>query len=635
MDKNSIIGLVLITGIMLGWIFMSQPSKEELALQKRTRDSMELVQREEAIKQKQLDTKAQLDNSSKQIITNDSASLSVSEINNFDSVKNVQLQQKYGTFANAAEGAKSELVLENELLKATVSTHGGRLTGVVLKKYKTSSGKPLVLFSEDSTVQVLEFNTSNSHLFSTNDFYFTPQDGSVKVVGKDSSSLRLRLFSNDKTKYIEYVYSLKGNSYLIHYKVNFVGMSDVVAANASDLNLRWSMKTPAQEKDPETERTASTIYFKYMDDEVDYIGLGKDEKKVLEGKVEWIGFKQQFFTSVLLAEKGFEKPTDVETMGNVNSISHIKTFNANLSIPYSHQPSEGFDMQFYFGPNHYQTLKSYGHNLEQQINLGWSIFAYVNKWIVIPTFNFLSKFNLNYGIIILLLTIFIKLLLFPIAYKTYLSSAKMRVLKPEIDEINKKFGKDDPMKKQQATMALYRQAGVNPLAGCIPVLLQLPILAALFSFFPSAIELRQQSFLWANDLSTYDSILDLAFKIPFYGDHVSLFTLLMTVSTILYTYSNSQLMGSSEQMPGMKFMMYAMPIIFLGVFNNYSAGLSYYYFLANMITFGQTYLMRMFVDEKALHAKIQENRKKPIKQSSFQKRLEDMAKQRQQQVRKK
>ncbi|MBL7893637.1 MAG: membrane protein insertase YidC [Bacteroidia bacterium] len=637
MDRNSIIGLVLITGIMLGWMLMSQPSKEELERQKKLRDSLELVQSKEEARQKEPAAKADSGNDSVKAAATGTISMAAGDSAgiNSDSLEALQIKQRYGVFASASKGEKKELTIENELLKATVSTHGGYVTSVVLKEYKTSAGKPLVLFTEDSTIQALEFNTSNSHLFSTNDFYFTPETKPVIVSGQDSGSLVLRLYSDDKSKYIEYVYGLKGNSYILKYNVNFKGMNDVVATNASEVNLKWSMKTPSQEKDHETQRNASTIYFKYLDDEVDYINQAKDEKKSLEAKIEWVGFKQQFFTSVLMADKGFEKPTDIETLGDPSSTTRIKTFTADLSIPFNHMPVEGFDMQFYFGPNHYKTLKSYGHDLEKQIYLGWSIFAFVNKWIVIPTFNFLNQFNLNYGIIILLLTIFIKIILFPIAYKTYLSSAKMRILKPEIDEINKKFGTDDPMKKQQATMTLYKQAGVNPLAGCIPVLLQLPILAALFSFFPSAIELRQQSFLWAADLSTYDSIYDLAFKIPFYGDHVSLFTLLMTVSTILYTYSNSQLMGSTEQMPGMKFMMYAMPVIFLGVFNNYSAGLSYYYFLANMITFGQTYVMRKFVDEKALHAKIQENKRKPVKQSSFQKRLEEMAKQRQQQVRKK
>jgi len=616
---------------MLGWMLMSAPSKEEIAHQQKLRDSIELVQRQEEVKQKTLDAvKAGQNNT--QVNSNDDT---VANTLSSDSVYNFQRQQKYGFFSVASQGTNEQLTIENEFLKATISTLGGQVSSVVLKQYKTYDGKPLVLFTPDSTIQNIIFNTSNSHLFSTGDFYFSPQGPSVSVSNDKSGILALRLYSNDKKKYIEYVYSLKSNSYLLDYKVNFVGMKDEVAANISEVNMKWGMKSPIQEKSIDAQRTASTIYFKYLDDEVDYTSQGKDEKKSLEGKVEWVGFKQQFFTSVIMAEKGFEKPTDVEILNAPESANYIKTFTADLSIPFSHQPQESFAMQFYFGPNHYNTLKSYGHDLEKHVYLGWKIFAYVNKIIVIPTFHFLGKFNMNYGIIILILTLFIKLILFPIAYKTHISSAKMRILKPEIDELNKKYGKDDPMKKQQATMTLYKQAGVNPLAGCIPVLLQLPILAALFSFFPSAIELRQESFLWATDLSTYDSIYDFGFKIPFYGDHVSLFTLLMTVSTILYTYSNSQLMGSNDQMPGMKVMMYAMPIIFLGVFNNYSAGLSYYYFLANMITFGQTFVMRKFIDEDALHAKIQENKKKPAKQSSFQKRLEAMAKQRQQQTKKK
>jgi YidC/Oxa1 family membrane protein insertase len=287
----------------------------------------------------------------------------------------------------------------------------------------------------------------------------------------------------------------------------------------------------------------------------------------------------------------------------------------------------------YFGPNHYKTLKKYDIGLERQINLGWKIFGWLNRFLVIPIFNFLNGFNLNYGIIILILTIILKLLLLPIAYRTVLSSAKMRVLKPEIDELNAKYKDEDPMKKQQATMALYKKAGVNPMAGCIPVLLQMPILIALFNFFPASIELRQQPFLWATDLSTYDSVYNFGFSVPWYGDHVSLFALLMTGSTLLYTWSNSQLMGTQNQMPGMKWMMYLMPIVFLGFLNNYSAGLSWYYFLANMITFGQTWIMQKFViDHDKLHAQIQENKKKPVTVSKFQQRLEQMTKERQQQL---
>jgi len=289
-------------------------------------------------------------------------------------------------------------------------------------------------------------------------------------------------------------------------------------------------------------------------------------------------------------------------------------------------------MHFYFGPNHFNTLKAHDLKLEEQIPLGWAIFGWINRFIVIPVFNYLDARNLSYGLIILILTVMLKLVLFPIAFKTYVSQARMRVLKPDVEELNKKFPKkEDAMKKQQATMALYKKAGVNPMAGCVPMLLQFPFLIAMFRFFPSSFELRQEGFLWADDLSSYDSILDLPFTIPWYGDHVSLFTLLMAGSTIIYTRMNSQMMNTgAQQMPGMKTMLYIMPVMLLFIFNSFASGLSYYYFLANVITFGQMYAFRFMIDEEKIHKKIEENKKKPVKKSSFQKRLEDMAKKQQQ-----
>jgi YidC/Oxa1 family membrane protein insertase len=285
--------------------------------------------------------------------------------------------------------------------------------------------------------------------------------------------------------------------------------------------------------------------------------------------------------------------------------------------------------KFYFGPNHYSTMKGYDLGLEQMIPLGWGIFGWVNKYLVIPVFNLLGGTGWSYGIIILILTLLLKLVLAPFTYKSYLSQAKMKVLKPEIEELNQKFeGKDDPMAKQQATMALYSKAGVNPMGGCLPMLLQMPILIAMFRFFPASIELRQESFLWAEDLSSYDSILALPFEIPFYGAHVSLFTILMTISTLIYTHKNMSMSAGNPQMEQMKWMMYLMPFTMLFWFNSYASGLSYYYFLANMVSFGQTALFQRFVDEDKLHKQIQENKKKPVKKSGFQKRLEDMAKQR-------
>ena len=419
----------------------------------------------------------------------------------------------------------------------------------------------------------------------------------------------------------------------MEFQLNTVGLQDIIPAKSSSLTFNWMMKTPMLEQNHETQAAASAIYFKYLNENVDKISESSDEKKPIESKVKWIGFKQQFFTAVIIADNAFDKPTEIESATLLGSGKYVKKYSAAINIPYAHQENEKFGMKLYFGPNEFKTLKNYDLDLEKQINLGWKIFGWLNRLLTIPVFNFLNGFDLNFGINILVLTIILKLLLLPIAYKTVLSSAKMRVLKPEIDELNEKHKDDEPMKKQQAVMALYKQAGVNPMAGCIPVLLQMPILIALFSFFPASIELRQQGFLWAHDLSTYDSVYNFGFSVPWYGDHVSLFALLMTASTLLYTWSNSQLMGTSNQMPGMKWMMYLMPILFLGFLNNYSAGLSWYYFLANMITFGQTWIIqKLVIDSDALHAQIQENKKKPKKISKFQEKLEQMTKERQQQI---
>jgi YidC/Oxa1 family membrane protein insertase len=620
MDKNSIIGLLAIGGILIGWLYFSQPSKEELAKQRQLQDS--IAQFEQKKIDNELSTKAK---NTKEIPV---LSAEVS-----DSLANYKKKLEYGDFSDATTGNNQPVVIENDLLKATILPKGGRIASIELKSYKRFDGTPLILFDADSSAQNIAF-TAFSKQFSTDLFYFKTDGESFKVSGTQSKSISFRLYAGNPAKYIEYVYTLKGDDYMLDYRVNLIGMQDVIAPGANELTFNWQMKIPSQEQNLENQERGSSIFYKYTNGDIDNISETSEEKLALEEPVKWIGFKQQFFTSVIIADNvPFNVNSAIETAFQRSSKKYVKNYSAALSLPYTHQKTEGYSMRLYFGPNHYQTLKKYDLGLERQIHLGWKIFGWLNRFLVIPIFNFLDGFHLNYGIIILILTIILKLLLLPIAYRTVLSSAKMRVLKPEIDELNEKYKDADPMKKQQATMALYKQAGVNPMAGCIPVLLQMPILIALFNFFPASIELRQQPFLWAHDLSTYDSVYDFGFNIYWYGDHVSLFALLMTGSTLLYTWSNSQLMGTSNQMPGMKWMMYLMPIIFLGFLNNYSAGLSWYYFLANMITFLQTWIMQKFViNHEALHQKIQENKKKPVKVSKFQQRLEQMTKERQQQL---
>lgn len=637
-DRYSYIGLFLIGAILFGWMYFNKPSQKELARQKAQHDSIARVDSMKKLERAKATampgtpaTKAAAAASS--VPLTDSA-------RRVDSVANInKAKTDYGIFYPALHGDTAYTSIENDLLKLRILNRGGKIASVTLKNYKTSTGKPLVLFMPDSTKFGLILN-AYSRFISTDSLYFSPRDITY-ASNADSGSVTMRLNTSDPNKYLEYIYTIKKGSYMVGCTLHSVGLNDVLAPNSPSITLQWAMNTPTQEANIQNQQRTSTIYYKFTGDEVDYISPMKDEKKALPTDVRWVSFKQQFFSSIIIANSSFSSP-EVHTAKD-GAPGKVKSYAALLSIPYEHKANESFGMRFFFGPNNYKMLKRYSTagggdlQLERQINLGWGIFGWVNRFLVIQIFDFLSRFNLNYGLVILILTICIKALLFPIAFRTYKSSAKMRLLKPETDELNKKFPKkEDAMKKQQALMALYKKAGVSPMAGCLPMLLQLPILYALFSFFPASIELRQKSFLWAHDLSTYDTAIQFHhFKLPFLGDHISMFALLMTGSQYLYLTVNQQMMASpgADQMKGMKWMMYIMPIIFLGVLNNYSSGLSYYYFLANLITFGQTYLARLFINEDDLHRKMQENKAKVVKPSKFQQRLETMMKEQQQRAR--
>ncbi|MDF2448943.1 MAG: hypothetical protein K0R26_1447 [Bacteroidota bacterium] len=624
MDKKSLIGLGLIAAILIGWLAMTGPTKEQIARNKQIRDSIELATKVELVKE---EAKA----AAKKIasIADSAANPMVS-----DSLKQLENVSLYKDFAVSAKGKSEVVTLENENIKVFISTKGARVEKVILKNYKRyAHTQPLILFDKDSTSQFLEFNAyANNMRLTTDSFYFKPSSVAEVSKGSASKSIVFKLETSNPNAYIEFIYTLKGSEYLLDYDVNFVGMQNIISARDKKVTLHWSQALPSQEKHIEKEREAATVYYNEVNEGVDYINARKNEEKIFaENNLKWICFKQQFFNSTLIADTEFLKEGSyVKTSENPASKDFVKTITAEVSIPFNHSQSERFGMAFYFGPTQYQLLKTYDLNLEKIIPLGWSVFSYINKWMVIPLFTLFS--GLNSGIIILILTLVLKALLFPIAYKTYMSSSKMRVLKPEIDEINAKYEKnDDPMKKQQETMALYRRAGANPLSGCLPMLLQFPILIALFGFFPAAIELRQKGFLWTDDLSTYDSIYDFGFEVWGFGDHVSLFALLMFASTIIYTWMNQAMLQPQQaQMPGMKYMMYLMPVIFLAVMNSYAAGLSWYYFLANIITFLQTWLMKKFIDDGKIREQLLANMKKPEKKSSFQAKLEEMAKQRQQ-----
>jgi YidC/Oxa1 family membrane protein insertase len=636
MDRNSIVGLVLIFAIFLGWSIWMTPSKEELEKQQRIQDSLrELQYRRDSIARALAEKAA----AEKQALPVDSAVLTNPQAK--DSVIKVAAE-KYGPFAAAAIGKEGFYVLENDFIRLKISSKGGRPWSVELKEYRTYDSLPLILFDSTNSSLGLNFFASRKPV-NTSVLYFEPVEKGVqhlKASGNDSISFSLRLYAQtgDTTKasYIEYRYTLKGHDYMLDFDVHMVNMDKVLDPTSTLFNLQWNADMLRQEKNLENERNESTVYYCYSTDkEVNYLSETKDDKKIVTTSLKWLSFKTKFFVSTLVANDALPGGAELSTFirpERKDDPRYNETMSALVPLEYRFSPEANYGMQLYFGPNKYKILKSYGLRLERQIPLGWSFFLMwpINVYAVIPVFNWLSNYGLNYGIIILILTILLKIGLLPLTYFSYLSTAKMRALKPEIEEINKKYPKkEDAIKKQQATMELYRKAGVNPMAGCLPMLLQFPILIAMFRFFPSSIELRQQPFLWAHDLSSYDSVLNLPFNIPFYGDHVSLFTILMTISTLVYTWlQNKQMDTGQQQLPGMKTMMYIMPIMFLGIFNNYSAGLSYYYFLANIFTFAQMYIFRRIVNEEKLHAKIQANKAKPVKKSAFQRRLEEMAKQR-------
>jgi YidC/Oxa1 family membrane protein insertase len=633
MDKKSIIGIVLIFAILVVFSIINQPSKEEIEADKHRKDSIAQVEAEREFMLKQQHEQAAEINS---VATSDS-------INPEDQL--IEKTNQFGVFGNAAIGEEQFYTLENNLMKITFTNKGGRIYSVELKNYQTHDSLPLILFDGPETQFGLNFFAQNRSI-QTNQLYFTPainrkeivvtgpevkigSEGKIKFNkenpgGKESYTFRLEVAPGS---FMEFVYTLEYNSFLVDFNVNMQGMNQFIASNQAYLNLNWTYDIPRQERKSKFgEDTYTNITYKFFEDEVDNLAKNKSDEENLTTKIKWIGFKQLFFNSTIVSDESFAN-AQIRQNKTEDDPKYLGNFYADISLPYEGKPSETVGMQFYFGPNHYQTLKQYDINLESHVYLGYPVVREVNRYVIIPIFNFLRKYIDNFGIIILLLTIFIKSVLFPFTYKSYMSQAKMRVLKPEIDELTAKYGPDKVMEKQQATMALYKKAGVNPMGGCLPMLLQFPILIAMFFFFPTSIELRQESFLWATDLSTYDSILNLPFEIPFYGAHVSLFCLLMTITTIISTSMNQQAM-SSQSMPGMKTMMYLMPVMFLFILNSYSSGLSYYYFLANVITIGQTYLIRYFVDEDKIRLQLQANKKKPVQKSNFQKRLEEMAKQR-------
>ncbi len=532
------------------------------------------------------------------------------------------------------EASKAETAwytLENDKIKVRISSKGAQPYEVLIKDYYTYDSTALFLVRPDKSLFDLELNTDQ--WLNTSDLHFRP-------VGYTDSTLTLRLQFEDNA-WVDAVYSLASDSYMLGYSLHFVGMDQVLDRRTTQMTLKWVLDVPRLEKGYQNERNYSGVAFKYLaNNEVKTLGKRRDSaEETFSSTLRWLGFQQQFFSAILVSENGFpagklvnrfypeNDPEGNLMQSGAEMTVALDTRSADFTVPFN----------FYFGPNHFYTLKGYGESFEKIIPLGGRVIGTISRYVIIPTFNWLSKFIRSYGLIILLLTIMIKLVISPLTWKSYSSSAKMRVLKPEIDKINEKYPRqEDAMKKQQATMDLYRRAGVSMWGGCLPILLQFPILWAMFRFFPASIELRQQGFLWCHDLSAYDSILDFGFKIPLYGDHMSLFALLMGISMWGYSKMTMAQQPSTQTMPGMEFMqVWLMPIMMVFICNNLSAGLSYYYLLSNIITIGQNWAIRKwFVDEDKIYENLKKkaNSKEPPKKSKFQQRLDAAYKAQQEQM---
>lgn len=685
MDKNTLIGMLLMGVVIFGFMWLNQPSEAEMAERQRQLDSIATVQRDN---DRQTLIAGNVDTLSADDITlltnvlqnlpaehasinNEGVVLSLKDgkINGTVSVadttvtwdeviagtsknpathnlavqavqKALDVYAKNGSFAASLTGNEEFVTLENDSLKVELSTKGGIIAKATLKGYKTYKTPQLVLFDKGDNDYSFTLS-NNTQRFETKNFYFTP-----KKLNDSTVVMNLQL---DGGAQWGLKYTLVPGSYMVRMEMVQQHMSRIIPLNINLVDLDWHQKISRHEFGKQFEERNSGIYYKFAgeDGDVKYTSESSNDEKEIKEKLKWVSAKNQFFSTVLISDSVFSTAqlNSAVTKDTPDYEDYLKDVNIHTLVPYSSDKDVPASFYFYMGPNRYHMLSSYDKyspkedlKLTHLIPLGWKLFRWINTGIIIPVFDWLGKFMTNYGLIILVLTIILKIVLSPLTYKTYISQAKMRFLAPDIAKINEKYpNPEDAMKKQQKTMELYRLAGANPMGGCLPMLLQMPILIAMFTFFPSSIELRGQSFLWANDLSAPDKIVEWSTHIPFisstFGNHISLFCLLMTVTNIIYTYITTKSQAQSQSMPGMKAMMYLMPLMFLVFFNNYASGLSYYYFISLLITILQTYSCRLFVTEDKVRATMAANAAKPKKKSKWMARLEEAQKMQQQQQR--
>ena len=649
MDKNTVTGLMLIGLILLGFSYfnskdLQEKQQQEVVEKTVTKDDSQ-HKLEEIMKHESAKTDVVISSTS---LLNDPAFLltvpdsikadSLQLIRYADSVATIkmliekeaekkELEGKYGIFYPSSKGDKKYTSLENDKIIVNFVNKGGRIADVRLKKYQSyydymhsEDSIPIQLFDEETSNQSLLF-TNNGVKINTTDLFFES-----KTTNSDGTQILTYIApTSDPNKYLQYTYTLKDGSYDVDFQINYVNLQNDI--NLSDVTLNWNLQGLSTEKLTSDERQITCVMYRYFDEKRDYISERRSDEATLEAPTNWIAFKHKFFSSALISKdkditKGVLAQKQLE--GDKYTIAYL----ANITLP----AKSIVDLTFFFGPNENKLLSSYDNGMDDIINHGWGIFGLVNKWMIRPIFNALKSTGWSYGLIIFLVTLIVKIIIMPLTYKNYLSSAKMRVLKPEIEEINERMKDADALQRQQEVSKLYAQTGVNPMAGCVPMLIQMPILLAVFRFFPSSIDLRHARFLWAEDLSSYESIYDLGFNIPMYGDHVSLFAILMALSTLAYTKMNSGQMAQPTQpgMPNMNLIMYMMPFMMLFFFNSYSSGLSYYYFCGNMMNIGIMWGIKNYmIDEDKIKAQLAENKKKPKKKSKFKQKMDEMVKQQQ------
>lgn len=632
MDKNTWIGFALIAAIIIGFSLLNRPSKEELERRQHYQDSVRYAQ--------------QLERETQQAIAEAQAELAANPADTVHAT--ASLQEVYGAFAPAATGNEEMSVLENDLLRLHIARKGGNIAKAELKNYKSygDSINPLALFDADETQLDFTLITANNRILHTEQLFFEPQPVSTDTLGNKVLRMRLKTTSD---AYLDFIYTLPENDYMVGMSIQNHGMQQVLAQNINYLEMQWNQLVPQHEKGRKFEERYTTLQYMFTDRDVEKLAEAKNDSKNVTGKLRWIGYKDQFFSTVFIADDAF---TSTQLTSNVMPAKsgYIKQYQTKASVSFDPSGNNTTDFRIYLGPNHYNTLKAYdkGKDKEEKLNLkslvplGWKIVSWINMWLVIPMFDMFMSWGMNIGLVILLMTLVIKLIILPFTFSSYRSTAKMRVLKPQLDAINEKYPAEKMQERQQATMALYQRAGVSPMSGCLPMLFQFPVLMAMFWFFPTAIELRGQSFLWADDLSTYDAIFTWSMNIPliswFFGNHISLFCLLMTITNILYTWLNmqTQATGNDPSAKVMKWMMYLMPIFFMYIFNDYAAGLSYYYFVSLLMTILQTYIFRWTIDDKKLLQQMEANaakRSAKPKKSGFLARLEKLQREQQQYAR--